>query len=603
MVAWTALVALGLYLAFVTGLLGLHQRIPLALGAISLDRIPDRAARRYGDRPLFTTDRPCRWSVPALRERYPDPCAWSARRIAETSAWTARLLRDRCGVDYPDRVAILKENHLDIHVLIAAIVRAGGIAAPINDRFAAHRLEAYLANVGARVLITDPASVLALARDGAGFGPTRLLLLAGRASDHDAGTIERIRANVGPEREVLWLEDELSTVSGPLPAPRRGPTEPLYLVHSSGTTGFPKAVTLRNGAQSHAVRGWLCYVHVARGIDRGYMAVPNNHQAVILTFNSGLLLGIPGHWTAAYHRDFDAGRTVRELEAGRFTGFFGFPIAYTRLKEHPVAADALRHMRFWGSTADASHAVMQKHVVRRGSVFRRLGIPIDGSVFLDAQGSSEVGTPSVIRYVTRFTRRFDRRIGRPGSTPFGPAIRVVGEDGRAVRRGDVGRLEVRGRTVFAGYWNNDALTVEYVRDGWFFTGDLVRRGRDGHLRQLDRAVDVIRTSEGPVYSLPIEESVLEHPAVFDVCVYGERRPDGFQLVVAAIAPRPGHSLSPEALREELNAVLPARSRVQRVDLVPWDEFPMGPTGKTLKREFRARSEPVSDEPNQPLAPV
>ena len=74
----------------------------------------------------------------------------------------------------------------------------------------------------------------------------------------------------------------------------------MYLVHSSGTTGFPKAVILRNGAQSHAVRGWLCYVHLSRTRDRGYVAVPNNHQAVILTFNSSLLFGLPVHWDSSY---------------------------------------------------------------------------------------------------------------------------------------------------------------------------------------------------------------------------------------------------------------------------------------------------------------
>ena len=74
----------------------------------------------------------------------------------------------------------------------------------------------------------------------------------------------------------------------------------MYLVHSSGTTGFPKAVILRNDAQSHAVRGWLCYVHLSRTRDRGYVAVPNNHQAVILTFNSSLLLGLRVHWDSSY---------------------------------------------------------------------------------------------------------------------------------------------------------------------------------------------------------------------------------------------------------------------------------------------------------------
>ena len=262
-----------------------------------------------------------------------------------------------------------------------------------------------------------------------------------------------------PNVEVIWIEDALRTVAHGSSLVPRGMDEPLYLVHSSGTTGFPKAVILTNRAQSHAVRGWLCYVHISRSSDKGYMAVPNNHQAVILTFYGLLLLGVPVHWTCAYDRDgFDADDVIRELAAGGFTGFFGFPITYTQLARVDIDAHDLSRMRVWASTADASHEAIQRRFVAVGGAFRNLGMPMNGSVYLDAQGSSEVGTPSVLRYITRFTKHFERRIGRPGSTPFGPKLRVVVANGRVVARGEAGRLEVKGKTVFAGYWNNHSLT-------------------------------------------------------------------------------------------------------------------------------------------------
>jgi long-chain acyl-CoA synthetase len=609
---WMALSGAFLAVAGVYGLwvgvrLGVHQRLPLVLDRISLDRIPDRAARRHGDRPLFTTDEPCRWTVPAIRHRYPDPTAWSALRIRETAGYVAGVLRRRCGVGYPDRVALLKRNHLDIHVLLAGIVRAGGIACPINDRFDAGRLEAYLLNLGSRVLVSDRESLERLLQEGAGLGPvTQVVLADARCGEEggDAGELEARMAAVHPQVEVLWLEEALADIGEePRPEPR-GKEEPLYLVHSSGTTGFPKAVILGNGRQSHAVRGWLCYVHLSRTRDRGYLAVPNNHQAVILSFNSLLLLGLPVHWTRGYHRDdFDPERVVRELAEGRFTGFFGFPIVYTKLKEVAPAERGLRRMRFWASTADASHEAIVTRFTAVGGFFRSLGWPLKGSVFLDAQGSSEVGTPSVIRYVTPFTKRFERRIGRPGSTPFGPRIRIT-EPGswKPVARGEVGRLEVKGRTVFAGYWNHHALTLDAARDGWFFTGDVARRGADGHLVQLDREVDVIRTRHGAVYSLPIEEALHRHPAVFDICVYGARTSDGYQVPAAAVALRDGFAASPERLREELNARLGKEEQLQSVEILRWRDFPIGVTGKTLKRAFRLRTETNQplEEPNRPI---
>lgn len=572
---------------------GLHRRLPLALGPISLEGIPDRAAQMHGERTLFTSGTPCAWQVACLHERYPNPCRWSAERIRATAGYVATLLVDQFRLEHGDRVAILKENHLDIHVLIAAVVRAGGIACPINGRFASEKLGPYLANVGARVLISDRVTLLRVACDGAGLGSVAVVVLA--ASKGESTGAEHLQESLAkhyPGVEVVWLQEALAEIRRELPAVPRGKDEPLYLVHTSGTTGFPKAVVLKNGPQSHAVRGWLCYVHLSPTRDRGYLAVPNNHQAVILTFNCLLLLGLPVHWTGAYAREaFDPERVVEELARGRFTAFFGFPIAYTQLKEVALEHYDLRRMKVWASTADASHAAIVRRFVRVGGAFRTAGLPITGSVFLDAQGSSEVGTPSVLRYYTRFTRAFDRRIGRPGSTPFGPAIRITGSDGRPARGGNVGRLEVKGRTVFDGYWNNHAMTIRAIRDRWFFTGDVARRAEDGHIVQLDREVDVIHTGRGPVYSLPIEEAIHHHPAVFDACVYGARQGDGTQLPAALIALRSGMKISSERLWAELDGMLESEQRLARLDVIPWKEFPVGITGKTLKRVLRERTEP------------
>lgn len=595
MALWQILAPIAAYVLFVAVRLGFHQRLPLAFGPISLDRIPDRAAQKYGERVLFTSDRPCAWEVPALRERYTNRAEWSASRIRCTAGYLSRLLQEQIGMRRGDRVAILKENHLDIHIFVLAVIRAGGIACPINGKFASDKLHPYLLNLDAKVLITDSKTLLRLAGEDAELGRVERIIIA---EPRDA----RVERAARPGVQFVWLEEALMDVREEGVPVRRGKDEPLMLVHSSGTTGFPKAVILKNGPQSHAVRGWLCYVIASRGWDKGFMAVPNNHQAVILSFHGLLLLGLRIHWTGAYDRDgFDAGSVVRELADGRFTGFFGFPITYTQLREVDLDGHDLSRMRFWASTADASHEALQRPFVCVGGAFRRIGIPFRGSVYLDAQGSSEVGTPSVIRFVTPFTKKFARRVGRPGSTPFGPKIRIATRTGERVRRGEVGRLEVKGRTVFDGYWNHHILTFEAIRDGWFFTGDVARQERDGHIVQLDREVDVIHTRVGAVYSLPIEEKVHKHPAVFDACVYAERQADGTQLPAAAIALRSGFAVSTEQLRLELNGLLSKEEWLHRLDILPWDEFPMGITGKTLKRIFRERTEAAApEERNRPI---
>jgi long-chain acyl-CoA synthetase len=584
------------YVTFIAIRVGLHQRVPLILGPISLESIPDRSANKYGEKPLFTIDTPCLWQVPTLEQRYNNPLTWSAKRIQSTAGMLAYLLKHQFILQYGERVAIFKQNHFDIHLFMLSIIRAGGVACPINGKLSLKDFESYLANLSATILITDSAAAFQFLQSDINFGCCKKLIIAekrDRQSDTLYSAFEEQMARKYPDTQIFWLEEELLAVNEESPAVPRGKDDPLYLVHSSGTTGFPKAVILKNGPQSHAVRGWLCYVHLSRTWDKGFLAVPNNHQAVILSFNSLLLLGFPTHWNSSYdHQDFNAEDVMRALSEGKYTGYFGFPVTYTQLKEVQVEKYDLNSMRFWVSTADASHEVIQRKFVSIGNAFKAFGFPLKGSIYLDAQGSSEVGTPSVIRYISIYTKKFERRIGRIGSTPFGPEIRIVKESGEKAKKGEVGRLEVKGKTVFDGYWNNHALTYQAIQDKWFFTGDVARLGKDGHLIQLDRLVDVIHTSYGAVYSLPIEEKIHKHPAVYDVCVYAQKQIDGTYLPAVAAALKENSNIDNSLLLSEFNQLLDEKEKLCRCDIMEWSEFPIGVTGKTLKRAFRNRSEQI-----------
>ncbi|MCM4152898.1 long-chain fatty acid--CoA ligase [Arenibacter sp. N53] len=579
------------YLIFIIFRIGLQKRIALVLSKISLEEVQFRAEKKYGERPLFTCDKPAKWEIPIHREKYPDPLAWSASRLKATAGLIGAMLQTKLELNYGERVAVYKENHLDIHILIMGIMRAGGIACPVHGKFASNLIGPYLSNIGATVLITDLPNFFRFYKEGH-FGKVTTVLLVNEKSDMDekslaiyAEILEKL-----PMLNIWFFKDAIAGVITEAELIRRGKNDPVYLVHTSGTTGIPKSVILRNGPQSFAIKGWLCYVHLSRRRDKGYMAVPNNHQAVILTFNASLLLGLPCHWSS-YHdaESFDATTTIAKLEKGGFTGFFGFPNTYTQLKELNLANYDLSKMRVWASTADASHEVIISRFLHQGSVFKNLGIPIKGAVFLDAQGSSEVGTPSVLRYYTKFTRKYNRRIGRPGSTPLGPSIRIANIKGELVEKEEVGRLEVKGKTVFNAYWNDHDLTIKSFHDKWFFTGDVARIGKDGHIVQLDREVDVIHTKNFPVYSLLIEEILHKHEAVFDICVYGFSQKDGSQLPAAVVALRTGYGYTEEVLLEALNSLLSLDQKLISLEILPWLQFPFGVTGKTLKRTLRERS--------------
>jgi long-chain acyl-CoA synthetase len=596
-----------IYILIVIVKLGLHQRIPLALGKISIETIPVRAAKKYGDQILFTSDKPCNWNIPILESKYPSILSWSAKRIKIVSGYLAKMLQEYFQLQKNERVAILKQNHFDIHLFTLSIVRGGGIACPVNGKFESVNVEPYLLHIGSKLLISDYTTVSRLLKECNSLGCIENILLAEKKETFSYAEINNFHTSFiskFPHIKLTWIDDALEKVDEEAEVVQRSKNDILYLVHSSGTTGFPKAVVLQNGPQSHAIRGWLCYVHASRKYDKAYLAVPNNHQAVILSFNSLLLMGMRVHWTSSYdYEDFDADKILLELKESNYTGFFGFPIVYTQLKEKLQALSKLRKMRFWASTADVSHEAIIKPFVKNGNVFRSLGIPFNGSIFLDAQGSSEVGTPSVLRYFTPFTKKFNRRIGKPGSTPFGPQIRIMKSNGSIARTGETGRLEVKGKTVFKGYWNNSNLTDKSFTNGWFFTGDVAKIDAYKNVIQLDREVDIIHTEDGDVYSLPIEEKIHKHPVVFDACVYGGSQQNNFQLPYIAIALRAGYSYDNNKLMKELNELLSVKEQLHYCEIIEWSAFPFGVTGKTLKRAFRERSRNLIMIKNETGSPV
>lgn len=601
--AWLG-IALLVYVAFALYRMGYYSRIPLTLGRIVLEEVPVVAARRYGDKSLFETDDPVLWRVPQHQSRYQDPHWWTARQIDETAGYLGAMFIQQTEMAPGDRVAIVKRNHLDMQIIMMGAIRGGGIGCPLNTDFAADKLDPYLINLGAKILVTDLPVLSRLIDQKARFGNIAHIVMAQTCTDIDASAREafetRVRQTLPALKSLTWIEEGLRQVPQPIaPLPRK-PQDPIYLTHSSGTTGFPKAVILTNEGQSHAARGMVAYSVVAPR-DRAYILLPFNHQACVTTINMALVAGVRMYWASHLKFDFDAKTTLKRLADGKYAAFFSFPFAYIQMAAENLDDYDLSHMKIWGCTADACHEVLQRKFVQVGGFFRDFLLPIKGSLFVDAQGSSEVGTPTVMRYITTLTRKFDRRVGRYGSVPFGPRFKVLRADGKPARRGEIGRLYVQGKTVTPGYWNNHEKTyAEYVGN-WFFTGDVVKQLPDGTLVQLDREVDVIHTAEGDVYSLPMEEVIHKHPAVFDCCVYGARQNDGTQLPAAAIALHEGFRIDNSVLKTELNDMLPASTQLSQLDIIPYDTFPLGVTGKTLKRTFRDRTEPSDvEEPNRPI---
>lgn len=151
-----------------------------------------------------------------------------------------------------------------------------------------------------------------------------------------------------------------------------------------------------------------------------------------------------------------------------------------------------------------------------------------------------------------------------------PEVMLVDEHDREVPDGVVGELVVRTRAPWAlnaGYLGDPEATADAWRNGWFHTGDALRRDPEGRYHFVDRMKDTIRRRGENISSYEVESVVIEHPDVEQCAAFGV--PDGFggDEVMIAVIPVAGATVDVAALLAHLDAELPAYAVPRFVDVV------------------------------------
>ena len=138
--------------------------------------------------------------------------------------------------------------------------------------------------------------------------------------------------------------------------------------------------------------------------------------------------------------------------------------------------------------------------------------------------------------------------------------------------------------VFKGYLNNAEATAAAIVDGWFRTGDLGTKDDEGYVTIVDRKKDMVLRGGYNVYPRDVEEVLLRHPAVGQVAVIGLPDPKSGEEVCAVVVLDPaGGALTEPELIAWSKERLASYKYPRRVVFA--DRFPLGPSGKVLKRDL------------------
>jgi acyl-CoA synthetase (AMP-forming)/AMP-acid ligase II len=463
---------------------------------------------------------------------------------------TAQNLVSQFGVSPGDRVMINMENSDFFVIIYLAVQRAGAIAVPINPKLVEREIS---------FMLSDAEPVLCVFDDGNKLEAIRPVttLCAGKAST--AAAIIRTEATDSP----------LPLVTSDSPA---------TIFYTSGTTGAPKGVvhtheTLIAGAFQNA-RGW----------DYDYsdsitLAVtPLFHVAAHAWFYPVL-----AHQGTLVIAGFKTEDVFQLIERYQVDGMGAVPAMLLMMirseNRHQYDLRSVRNIRFGASPMPPDKLRAVQELFPNASLNHGMGQTESG------------GTISVLPGDLAFSKN--------GSTGFvipGCEVRIVDDTGNDVPKGHHGEILAQGPNVMRGYFNLPDATAATLDNGWLHTGDIGYFDEDNCIWLVDRKKDMILRGGENIYSVEVENVIMQHSGVEVCAVVGS--PDAVlgEKVCAIVVPRakPGdHSLLEELVdlcREQL-----AYFKVPE-DWRMLDDLPRTATGKVQKASLRKQVSASSCDP-------
>lgn len=462
----------------------------------------------------------------------------------------------RSGMRKNDRVAMLSMNREEWFEVYGASHLHGFIVATVNFRLAAPEIAYILGDSTPRVLIFEDAYADLIASIRSQIPGVEHFVCMGDA----------------PNWAVAY-DDFIATGTPDEPGTAAQPEDYSTIIYTSGTTGRPKGV-LKTQAQNLIGYERNVIVMGLTGADHLLLSMPLFHVgATSLGFGAFCVGG-----RVILHRQFDPEATIRTWQDEAITAAHLAPTMLQSVMDVPSIDDFdVSAMRIINCAA----APMPKSLLHRC-------VEKFGRIFVNTYGSTE-SAGSILYPHQHHLEGSPEQLKRLGSVgePFPDSeIRIVDDDGNDQPTGKAGEIILRTRATMEAYWNNHAATVEAIRDGWYYSGDLGYLDEDGFLFLVDRKKDMIVSGGENIYCREVEEAVLEHGGIDDVAVIGVPDQKWGEAIKAIVILKPGASVTEQKLIEFVGTRIARYKRPKSVDFVT--ELPRLPSGKVSKVDLRTR---------------
>lgn len=463
--------------------------------------------------------------------------------FGEMFAWSSRIAQwlKAEGVGPGDRVAIVAANSMDYALLLIGTMFAGAIGSPISFRSSPRDLRKSLDVLEPALIFSDP--------------------------DRD----DCVRAALGSaeserRRELSAIRDLKDGPPAPVPEFEAKANDPLFIINTSGSTGYPKGV-IYGQAATMAYAAEFAIMQPATGHGGGALVTgPFSSASGTLLLFQFLAVG-----AAVYMESrFSAEGALRLLRDKRISTFLASTVFFERIAAEPQFEQAdLSTLAF----AQISGARVSPELLRRYCE--------KGVVLRQAYGCTEAGGAWAARDETAIDE--PEKCG-PGA--MFSRFKVVREDGSSAPAGEPGEILIQSDALAIGYWNDQEQTAETFRNGWLHTGDRGVMDERGNLTFIDRIKDIIISGGLNVSAMEVENAICEIDGIEEAVVLAAPD-DKFGETPLAVVYGDHARIDPAAVIAHCRDAL-ASYKIPSYVVVEDRPMPRLPSGKIDKVTLRAK---------------
>jgi long-chain acyl-CoA synthetase len=457
------------------------------------------------------------------------------------------------GLHAGERVALLSRNRPEAFEAYGAS-KSGIVLLPLNWRLARDELLYLLADGEPTVILADPAFVDLIDELRPRLPLVRFYIRFGGSS---AG----------------WLgyEDLLVQSSPAEPSTQVVASDLLCLMYTSGTTGRPKGAMLTHGGLMRNCRAAAEWMLGLKPSDVALAAMPLFHVGGLWYH---LFPAYVSGCTTILASEFSAENILALMQRYGISYAHFVPTMINALVNHPdVTKTDLSKLRIVYYAA----STMPVELLRKAMA------SFPHCDFMQGYGSTEAGM------ITALTAKDHRQAALAADDrqallsscgrPLHCEVAIFDAD-----QAGIGEIAVRSDRTMVGYWRNSMATDAVMKDGWLRTGDLGTLNANGYLIIADRKHDLIVSGGENIYPREVEDALAQDPCVLEVAVFGLPDPYWVEKVAAAVVLRPGHSSTPDQMRDRVKERLSGYKCPKQIFVC--DDLPKSGAGKVLKKQLR-----------------